>query len=429
MFKKVILKFIGVIFASCFVITLQNVDFKTIYSLNENTPITLSNLEQLNENNLLGDFVETKLTEDIWTTGGVKEKKTSLVIKLFGFIPIKKTTVVVCDDKSVYLGGVPLGFSVTTKGVIVVGTNSVVSNSKQKNNSKLTSGDIVTKINGVDIFDVEDIKKQLNDSNGQDVIVTYIRDDKEQTTTLTPILDSQTNEYKLGIWIRNDAQGIGTLTFVTEENEFGALGHSITDFETGVEIPVNDGNIYPCTMLGITKGTKGKAGELRCLFVQGSMSNGDIEKNTSCGVFGEITNDENIVDKNLSCPIASRLLVRVGKAKIISSVSGIREEYDIEIIKTYNQHSSSDKSFIFRVKDKRLIDLTGGIVQGMSGSPIVQDGKLIGAVTHVFLYDPTKGYGVYSDWMLNEVSWRIFDFFVNNYIIWNQKESQGIYIL
>ena len=404
MFKKVILKFIGVIFASCFVITLQNVDFKTIYSLNENTPITLSNLEQLNENNLLGDFVETKLTEDIWTTGGVKEKKTSLVIKLFGFIPIKKTTVVVCDDKSVYLGGVPLGFSVTTKGVIVVGTNSVVSNSKQKNNSKLTSGDIVTKINGVDIFDVEDIKKQLNDSNGQDVIVTYIRDDKEQTTTLTPILDSQTNEYKLGIWIRNDAQGIGTLTFVTEENEFGALGHSITDFETGVEIPVNDGNIYPCTMLGITKGTKGKAGELRCLFVQGSMSNGDIEKNTSCGVFGEITNDENIVDKNLSCPIASRLLVRVGKAKIISSVSGIREEYDIEIIKTYNQHSSSDKSFIFRVKDKRLIDLTGGIVQGMSGSPIVQDGKLIGAVTHVFLYDPTKGYGVYSDWMLNEVS-------------------------
>ncbi len=404
MFKKVILKILGVVFASCFVVTLQNVDFKTIYSLNENTPITLSNLEQLNQNNLLGDFVETKLTEDIWTTGGVKEKKTSLVIKLFGFIPIKKTTVVVCDDKSVYLGGVPLGFSVTTKGVIVVGTNSVVSTSNQNNKTKLNSGDIVTKINGVNIFNVDDIKKQLKESNGNDVNVTYIRNDKEQTTTLTPILDSQTNEYKLGIWIRNDAQGIGTLTFVTEDNEFGALGHSITDFETGVEIPVNDGNIYPCTMLGITKGTKGKAGELRCLFVQGSMSNGNIEKNTDCGVFGEITNNENIIDKNLSCPIASRLLVRVGNAKIISSVSGIREEYDIEIIKTYNQHSTSDKSFIFRVKDKRLLDLTGGIVQGMSGSPIVQDGKLIGAVTHVFLYDPTKGYGVYSDWMLNEVS-------------------------
>ena len=286
----------------------------------------------------------------------------------------------------------------------MVGTNSVVSTSKQNNKTKLNSGDIVTKINGVNIFNVDDIKKQLKESNGNDVNVTYIKNDKEQTTTLTPILDSQTNEYKLGIWIRNDAQGIGTLTFVTEDNEFGALGHSITDFETGVEIPVNDGNIYPCTMLGITKGTKGKAGELRCLFVQGSMSNGNIEKNTDCGVFGEITNNENIIDKNLSCPIASRLLVRVGNAKIISSVSGIREEYDIEIIKTYNQHSTSDKSFIFRVKDKRLLDLTGGIVQGMSGSPIVQDGKLIGAVTHVFLYDPTKGYGVYSDWMLNEVS-------------------------
>lgn len=234
--------------------------------------------------------------------------------------------------------------------------------------------------------------------------VTFIRDGKEQNAKLTPILDAQTKLYKLGIWIRNEARGIGTLTFVTEDNEFGALGHSISDYETGVKIPVNDGNIYPCTMLGITKGEKGKAGELRCLFVQGSLSNGIIEKNTNCGVFGEITNDENIIDKNLSCPIASRLLVRVGKAKIISSVSGIREEYDIEIIKTYNQHSSSDKSFIFRVKDKRLLELTGGIVQGMSGSPIVQDGKLIGAVTHVFLYDPTKGYGVYSDWMLNEVS-------------------------
>lgn len=404
MFKKIVLKFLGLIFASCFVLTVTNVDFKTIFSLNENTPITLSSIEELNNENLLGKFVKTKITEDIWTTGGTKEKKTSLLIKLFGFIPIKKTSVVVCDDKSVYLGGVPLGFSISTKGVIVVGTNSVISVGDKKNNNKLISGDIVTKINNVDIFNVDDINKILQESNGNDVDVTFIRDGKEQNAKLTPILDAQTKLYKLGIWIRNEAQGIGTLTFVTEDNEFGALGHSISDYETGVKIPVNDGNIYPCTMLGITKGEKGKAGELRCLFVQGSLSNGIIEKNTNCGVFGEITNDENIIDKNLSCPIASRLLVRVGKAKIISSVSGIREEYDIEIIKTYNQHSSSDKSFIFRVKDKRLLELTGGIVQGMSGSPIVQDGKLIGAVTHVFLYDPTKGYGVYSDWMLNEVS-------------------------
>ena len=404
MFRKFILKFLGIILASCFLLTLYIVDFESIIALQDNTPITLDTLEKLNSEHLLGDFVDTKLTEDIWTTGGVKEKNTSLVVKLFGFIPIKKTTVVVCDDESVYLGGIPLGFTVSTKGVIVVGSNSVLTKDGKQSNSELENGDIVTKVNGIDIFNVEDIKEQLAQSNGNAVQVTYIRDDKENTCDLTPILDSQTNEYKLGIWIRNDAQGIGTLTFVTEGNDFGALGHAITDFETGAKIPVNDGKIYPCTMLGITKGSKGKAGELRCLFVQGSMSNGSIEKNTTCGVFGEVSDTAQLVDQNLTCPIASRLVVKVGKAKLISAVSGIREEYDIEIIKTYNQHSSSDKSFIFRVKDERLLELTGGIVQGMSGSPIVQDGKLIGAVTHVFLYDPTKGYGVYADFMLDEVS-------------------------
>lgn len=404
MFKKLVLKLFGVILASCFVITINNVEFKTIFSMTENTPITISNLDVINSNKVLGDFVETSLTEDIWTTGGLKEKKTSLVVKLFGFIPIKKTTVVVCDDKSVYLGGIPLGFSVTTKGVMVVGTNSVLSDTKTSSKNTLQVGDMLTKINNIDIYNVEDIQKELKNSEGKDVNVTYIRDRKEKTGVLTPVLDMQTNEYKLGIWIRNDAQGIGTLTFVTEDDEYGALGHAITDYETGVEIAVNDGKIYPCTLLGITKGTKGKAGELRCLFVQGSQNKGTIEKNTKCGVFGEITDKQNIVDPNLSCSIASRLIVKPGKAKLVSSISGIREEYDIEIIKTYNQNSSSDKSFVFRVKDKRLLDLTGGIVQGMSGSPIIQDGKLIGAVTHVFLYDPTKGYGVYSDWMLQEIS-------------------------
>lgn len=404
MVKRFILKVIGIVLAVCFLLTIKNVDFEGIISLVDNTPITLDTLEKLNEEHLLGNFVDTKLTEEIWTTGGVKEKSTALVVKLFGFIPIKKTEVIVCDEEQVYLGGVPLGFSVSTKGVIVVGSNSVLSSEGKKSNTELENGDIVTKVNDIDIFNVEDIKEQLDKSNGNDVKITYIRKGKEKTCSLTPILDSQSGEYKLGIWIRNDAQGIGTLTFVTEDNDFGALGHAITDFETGATIPVNDGNIYPCTMLGITKGSKGKAGELRCLFVEGSMPDGTVDKNTACGVFGEVSDDANIVDQNLSCPIASRLVVKVGKAKLISAVSGIREEYDIEIIKTYNQHSANDKSFIFRVKDERLLKLTGGIVQGMSGSPIVQDGKLIGAVTHVFLYDPTKGYGVYADFMLDEVS-------------------------
>ena len=404
MLKKYCIKLIGIFLAVCFVLTVKNINFDTLNLLTNNTPITFSNIDKINSEHLLGDFIQTNITEDTWTTGGEKEKKTSLVVKLFGFIPIKKTKVVLCEDKNVYLGGIPLGFSVSTKGVIVVGTNASVSSNENSAVNVLQTGDILTKVNNESIFNVSGIQKQLKDSSGEPVDVTFLRNEKEHTGKLTPVFDLQSNEYKLGIWIKNDAQGIGTLTFVTKEKDFGALGHAITDYETGEIIPVSEGKIYSCSMLGITKGQKGKAGELRCLFVQGLNEKGIIEKNTSSGVFGELTNDEKIIDKNINCDIASRLTIKPGKAKLVSAVSGIREEYDIEIIKTYNQNSSQDKSFVFRVKDKRLLSLTGGIVQGMSGSPIIQDGKLVGAVTHVFLYDPTKGYGVYLDWMMQEVA-------------------------
>lgn len=404
MLKKYFIKLVGIFLAVCFVLVVRNINFDTLNLLTNNTPITFSNIDKINSEHLLGDFVQTNLTEDTWTTGGEKEKKTSLVVKLFGFIPIKKTKVVLCDDKNVYLGGIPLGFSVSTKGVIVVGTNAGVVKDENSAVNILQTGDILTKVNNESIFNVSGIQKQLKNSSGEPVEVTFLRDEKEFTGKLTPVFDLQSNEYKLGIWIKNDAQGIGTLTFVTKDKDFGALGHAITDYETGAVIPVSEGKIYSCSMLGITKGQKGKAGELRCLFVQGINEKGTIEKNTTSGVFGELTDDEKIIDKNKNCDIASRLTIKPGKAKLVSSVSGIREEYDIEIIKTYNQNSSQDKSFVFRVKDKRLLSLTGGIVQGMSGSPIIQDGKLVGAVTHVFLYDPTKGYGVYLDWMMQEVA-------------------------
>ncbi len=403
MLKKFFIKTLGVILSVCFVIVVKNVNFSDIFEIPNNVSVTLETLEQLNAEHILGEFVDTKLTEDIWTTGGVKEKKTSMVIKLFGFIPIKKVSVVVCDEKNVYIGGIPLGFSINTNGVLIVGNGRVLTNSTHDINNELQSGDILTQINGMAIYNIDDIKSQLKDCNGEKVNITYNRNGKEINCDIVPIFDNQSNEYKLGVWIKNDAQGIGTLTFVTQDNKFGALGHAVSDYETGSVIPVKDGKIYSCTMLGITKGVAGKAGELRCLFVDGSMDKGNISKNTECGVFGMVTDVSDIIDPNMDCVVASRLLVKPGKAKLISSVSGVREEYDIEIIKTYNQNKVNNKGFVFRVKDKRLLELTGGIVQGMSGSPIIQDGKLIGAVTHVFLYDSTKGYGVYSDWMMDEV--------------------------
>ena len=203
--------------------------------------------------------------------------------------------------------------------------------------------------------------------------------------------------------MRDDVSGIGTLTYVNKQtNAFAALGHAITDNDNDVDVA--GGSVYNCKLLGIDKGEKNNPGQLRCMFLQSDEVKGEIYKNTKYGVYGRIDNLEGLVDPNLTLKLGGRLSVKPGKAYIVSSVSGIREEYEIEIIKASYQAKANDKSLVFRVKDRRLLELTGGIVQGMSGSPIVQNGKLIGAVTHVFMADPTKGYGVYSDWMVeNEI--------------------------
>ena len=165
-------------------------------------------------------------------------------------------------------------------------------------------------------------------------------------------------------------------------------------------MPVANGKVYECDLLGVNKGKKNNPGELRCIFVSNSKSKGTIENNYKFGINGVLDDLNGLVDENVTAKLGGRLGVKMGKAKLVSTISGIREEYDIEIIKANYQKSADDKSLVFRVKDKRLLEMTGGIVQGMSGSPIMQDGKIVGAVTHVFLSDPTKGYGVYSDWMV-----------------------------
>ena len=168
----------------------------------------------------------------------------------------------------------------------------------------------------------------------------------------------------------------------------------------GNTVPVTNGKIYKCELLGIEKGKRNKPGQLRCVFTENYASDGCVESNGKFGVKGVLEKDSALIDKNKTAKLAGRFSVKPGKAKIVSNVSGISEEYDIEIIKASYQKNANEKSLVFRVVDKRLIDLTGGIVQGMSGSPIMQDGKIVGVVTHVFTSDATKGYGVYVDWMV-----------------------------
>lgn len=406
MFKKVVIKSLGVLFCIGFIMLALNTDINALSQLPSTSFVSYDEITQINKNDNYGKFVTADLEEKEVNVGGTKNKVSKLKFKLFGIIPIKEVSVQVSEEKQVFVGGIPLGFALETKGLLVVGQNSVVTSEGNVNtdpNNQLKSGDLITHVNNNEITGVESLEEVLENFDDDYVTITALRKNKTVVAKIKPALDMQSNKYKLGYWVRNNASGVGTLTFVDESKNFGALGHPITDYETGVVVPVSDGKIYNCSLVGINKGERGKPGELKCLFLQGKNSKGSVDKNTTSGVFGDIEDTTGIIDENKKAFIGSRLGVKTGKAFIVSSVSGVREEYEIEIIKVNNQNVSSDKSIVFRVKDKRLLSITGGILQGMSGSPILQDGKLIGAVTHVFLNDCTKGYGIYVDWMMQEV--------------------------
>ena len=355
--------------------------------------VEYNDIETVNENKTFGDFFKVQLNEKEKIVGGQKVKQGEVVFKLFGFIPIKKVDVVLASDDDYFVGGVPIGLSIYTDGAIVVSEENDIDTS-------LKEGDIITQINGHDVEDLNQIQDILQQS-GDEVEVKFLRKNKELKTLVKTTKDDSTGKLKLGLWVKDDITGVGTLTFVNKKTkEYRALGHPIVEASGGNIVPVSSGDVYECNLIGINKGKKNDPGELRCIFLPNSKSKGTIENNSKFGINGVLNDVRGLVDENLTAKLGGRLGVKMGKAYIVSSLSGIREEYEIEIIKANYQKSADDKSLVFRVKDKRLLDMTGGIVQGMSGSPIVQDGKIIGAVTHVFLNDPTKGYGVYADWMI-----------------------------
>ena len=388
---------------SIFLVAIFSTDFTKIYSLPEKAYVSTSDIELLNKQKTFGHFLKISISDA--TVSNQKKTTAKMWVKLFGIIPIKQIEVELSEGEEVYLGGTALGFSITTKGLLVVGTNTISSKNGDLSptlETQIQKGDFLTHIDGIEITEINDVTELLN-TNQTSFNLTLSRDGIPYNCTVYPEKDLASGDKKLGLWVKNDANGIGTLTFIRQsDNRFGALGHAITDYETGVNVPVESGKIYKCSQVGITKASKNCPGELKCVFLQGINTKGTIEKNTPFGVFGNCTDASSIADFNRTAEIGSRLTIKSGKAKLLSAVSGVLEEYDIEIIKTYYQPDSDDKSFIFRVTDKRLLELTGGIVQGMSGSPILQNGKLVGATTHVFVSDPTKGYGIYADWMAEE---------------------------
>ena len=383
-----------------------NCEILKIYDLPEALPMTYSDVQQINDEKIFGNNITADIVEKTSMVGGEKITIKTLVFKLFGIFPIKSVEANLVDEEQVYLGGNAVGFSIDVNGLIVLGSNSVLTEDGPVDtiqNSKLKRGDIIVSINGIEVSSVDDLHNILESEsyNGEELKLKVLRNKELLDFTLKPVFDEEDNEYKVGLWVKSDAAGVGTLTYVDSDTlEFGALGHPITDYDTGSFVPAKSGKIFPCNIVGLEKGEKGSPGEIKAVFMQGKNQKGTIEKNTEYGVFGKIDDKSKIVDLNKTAEVASRLTVKPGKATIVSCISGVSEEYEIEIIKANYQPSSSSKSFVFRVTDKKLLELTGGIIQGMSGSPIMQNGKIIGAVTHVFVSDPTKGYGVYIDWMM-----------------------------
>ena len=399
--KKILLVYILLLLLSCFA---YNINFVKLFQLPSLIYSNFEEVENAKSDKLFGNFISLDFNKNDINTGKSGEDESEIIFKLFGFIPIKKITMKILPEDEVFAGGVPIGLTVYLDGAMVISTSSVdMKNMKVAQNSYLKNGDVIKKIDGHTISDVNDISIALEKANKEKVSVEIERNGAIKNYNL-PLLKDKEENFKLGIWVKDDISGIGTMTFVRKSDyRYGALGHPVTNGKNENILDIKDGKIYNCSQVGINKGRENDPGVLKCVFVQRNDI-GSINKNTKFGIFGKLNENSSIIDPNISYKLGGRLSVRPGKAKIISAVSGIREEYDIEIIKANFQNKSSDKSIVFRVKDKRLIALTGGIVQGMSGSPIVQDGKIIGAVTHVFLNDASKGYGIYTDFMLEQIN-------------------------
>ena len=366
-----------------------------------------NNILKLNDHILDVDNVRLNLSSPFKIESS-KKGIVDLDFKFLGFIPIKHVTINVIPQIKVIPGGQPVGVKITTKGAMVVGLSQVECNDGKLYSPSVEAGlelgDSILKINDVIINDGDHVSNLINSCSGKSLKLTIFRKNKELETTIIPIKSKEDQKFKIGAWIRDSTAGVGTLTFYCPSNNiYGALGHPITDVDTGVILSVNTGKIVSSKIVSIEPGIKGKPGELRGLFIDNEDELGNIDKNTNCGIYGKaikkLTN--NIYSDPISIALQSQ--IKEGPAKILTTINGADVKYyDIVIEKLTSQSKPNSKSMIIRVTDEELLKKTGGIVQGMSGSPIIQDGKLVGAITHVFINRPDMGYGIYIEWMLQE---------------------------
>ena len=333
--------------------------------------------------------------------------KATLEVSLFDNINIKNVDVDVLPKTKVIPVGNIAGVKLYTNGVLVVGMSEIEGDDNKKykpyENTGIKEGDTIVKINENLINSTEELIETVNESQGKDVKVQYIHQEETKECSIVPVKTGN-SQYKLGLWVRDSAAGVGTVSFYEPSTKtFGALGHGITDIDTNELINIASGEFVTTRILNITKGESGNPGK-----IQGTVENqsniGTIFKNSKFGIYGKVDNLSSLnIDTSKEMEVALREEIKTGKATILCSLDNqTPQEYEIEIEKIYKENNYDNKSMQIKITDQRLLEKTGGIIQGMSGSPIIQNGKFVGAVTHVLVNDPTKGYAVFGDIMLKQ---------------------------
>lgn len=350
-------------------------------------------------------LVEEKvLTADNQPASNIPRDQIKIQCSLLGVIPIKNVDVTVVAKEKVYPGGMPVGIYMKTHGVLVVGTGTVKGKdggSYEPSSNILKSGDYIMAVNGSAVSKKEELINQVKECKGESLILQVERDNTVTELKICPV-ETETSEYKLGVWVRDDTQGIGTLTYMDSEGNYGALGHGISDVDTGKLMNISGGSLYHTEILSVVKGMQGSPGEMTGVIrYQNSQILGTIDTNTDRGIFGKITRRKEDFQIHESVEVAYKQDVQVGEATILTTIDGNIKEYDIYIEKVNKNTQEPNKSMVISISDQDLLGSTGGIIQGMSGSPILQNGKLVGAVTHVLVNDPTKGYGIFIENMLD----------------------------
>ena len=329
----------------------------------------------------------------------------SLDIKLFGFLPMKQVGIQVIEDTELIPVGVPIGIYMESQGVLVVGTGEfedMDGQSVSPARNILRSGDYIRKLNDIEISNKEEFIRGIEESGGETQLITVERNGELVELSVRPCRNAG-GAYKIGVWVRDSTQGVGTMTYMDGAGNFGALGHGINDVDTGALMEIFDGTIYRTRIVAVNKGRVGNPGEMTGMIVYSDDNIlGDITYNGKEGVFGVCNQAGSELTSNEPLPIGLKQEIQKGDAQILCTVDGETKYYDIRITDIHLDHDNVNRGIELTITDPELLQITGGIVQGMSGAPIIQNGKIIGAVTHVLVNDPTRGYGIFIETMLEE---------------------------